>query len=405
LPIKLQGRKIVDNRWIIDSDSHVTEPRDVWTSRVPAKWKDRVPYVVRNDNGMDVWMLEGTQIATVGTSASGTNPEGSWIPQNTYEECHPGAYIASERLRYMDEVGIWAQILYPNVAGFGSQRFLSLGDPELQIACVRAYNDFLAEWCSADPNRLIGVLATPFWDVEATVKEVRRCHDELGFRAILFTGEPLRFGLPTFGDKAWDPLWAVAQELNMPIHFHIGGGEDTVDTAMAQRFQHHGLAGMATHAAVDLFMKNGVQCADLISSGLLQRFPDLKFVSVESGCGWIPFVLETADYTWLGQTRKGRLRREGELTPSDLFKRQVFVTVWFEHVAPHQLLGQIPVDNILFETDFPHNACLYGNIRETIEANWGDAPAQVRDKILWDNAAKLYAIAKPSYSPGTLVGT
>ena len=134
-----KGSGIVDNRWIIDSDSHITEPRDVWTAHVPAKWRDHVPYVVRNDKGMDVWMLEGTQIGMVGTSASGTNPEGQWVPQNTYEDCHPGASDDScERLRYMDEVGIWAQVLYPNVAGFGSQHPSTSGDPELQIACVRA---------------------------------------------------------------------------------------------------------------------------------------------------------------------------------------------------------------------------------------------------------------------------
>ena len=219
----------MDDRWIIDADSHITEPRDVWTARVPAKWRDRVPQVQRNDNGMDVWVLDGVQIATVGTSASGTNPEGQWIPQKTYEDCHPAAYQAKERLRYMDEVGIWTQVLYPNVAGFGSQKFFTLDDPDLRIACVRAYNDFLAEWCSADPNRLIGVMSTPFWDVNETVKEIQRCHDELGLRAILFTGEPMRFGLPTLGDQAWDPLWSVADALNMPIHFHIGGGEDDLD--------------------------------------------------------------------------------------------------------------------------------------------------------------------------------
>ncbi len=148
--------------------------------------------------------------------------------------------------------------------------------------------------------------------------------------------------------------------------------------------------------AVDLFMKNGVQCADLVTSGILPRFPGIKFVSVESGCGWIPFVLETADYTWLGMSRNHRVRQEGDLLPSDLFKRHVFTTVWFEQVAPHYLLEQIPIDNLLFETDFPHNACLYGNIRETIEEGWGDASEDVRQKILWGNAAKLYGIEEPT---------
>jgi uncharacterized protein len=394
----------VENRWIIDADSHVTEPRDVWTSRVPEKWRHRVPHVERNDKGIDIWVLEGVQIATVGKSAAGTNPEGPWVPQNTYEDCHPASYDSHERLKYLDEVGIWAQVLYPNVAGFGSQRFLDLDDPDLQIACVRAYNDFLAEWCSADPNRLIGVMATPFWNVEETVKEVRRCHDEFGTRAILFTGEPMRFGLPTLGDHTWDPFWAIAEDLNMPIHFHVGGGEDTVNVLSAQRLQHHGVTGASTYGAVDLFMKNGVQCADLITSGVLPRFAGLKFVSVESGCGWLPFVLETADYIWMGMCRKGRVRQEDDLLPSDVFRSQVYVTVWFEQVAPHNLLNQMPVDNLLFETDFPHNACLYGNIRETIEAGWSEAPEDVRRKILWDNAAKLYQIATPDHAPVASVG-
>lgn len=398
----------MDGRWIIDADSHLTEPADVWTARVPAKYVDLVPHVERTANGLDVWILDGTQIATVGQTAPGPNPLGQNIPPDTFEDCHPGAYIAEERLRYMDRAGIWAQVLYPNVGGFGSQKFRMLRDPELQYACVRAYNDFLHEWTSADSDRLIGVMAIPFWDIEESVREVRRGHDELGMRAILFTGEPLRFGLPTLGDRHWDPLWSLAQDLKMPIHFHIGGGEDTVDTfsaGVAKRLEHHGLVGSGTYAAIDLFMKNGVQCGDLITSGVLPRFPNLKFVSVESGCGWLPFVLETADYTWLGITRKGRVRAADDVLPSDLFRRQVYVTVWFEQIAPRRLLGEIPVDNLLFETDFPHNVCLYGNIRQTITAAFSDVTEEARSKILWNNAASLYGIEAPSHSPPELVGT
>lgn len=379
---------------VIDADAHITEPRDVWTSRLPKRLADLAPKVQRDDQGRDVWTMDGRLLGTVGSNAVAGWPGFPASVPDIFEECHPGAYDAKERLAYMDEAGIWAQVLYPNVAGFGAQAFLSAGDEEFKILCVRAYNDFLAEWSSADSRRLLGVMATPFWDVEASVAEVRR-GAELGLRGILFTGEPQRFGLPTLGDPYWDPFYAVAAEVGLPIHFHIGGGEDDMKKIVSpERMAIEGQAGTQTYAACLLFLKNGIQCADLISCGALARHPETKFVSVESGAGWLPFMLEAADYTWLGATQKGRRRGE-ELLPSELFRRQVYVTYWFEQVAPKYLLEVLPLDNILFETDFPHTACLYENIEDTIANGLGSAPEEVRRKFLWENASRLYGIADP----------
>jgi predicted TIM-barrel fold metal-dependent hydrolase len=386
--------------WIIDADSHVTEPPDLWVSRVATKHRGEVPRVVATDVGEEIWTIGGVRVATVGQSASGAWPDFPTTRPKTLRECHPGAYDAAARLAYLDEVGIWAQVLFPNVGGFGAQKFLFLEDASLKLACVRAYNDYLAEWASADARRLLAVLATPFWDVRATVAEIERCADR-GFRGVLFTGEPMRFGLPTLGDRSWDPVWSAAQECGLPIHFHVGGGEDTAGFHHPERLRAHGIGGATAFCAVDLFMKNGAQCADLISSGVLPRFPALQFVSVESGIGWIPFVLEAADYHFLGATRSGRIR-SGELLPSELFRRQVYATYWFERVAPRALLQDLPIDNILFETDFPHPSCLYGNVRETIERGLVDAPAAVAHRFVWANAASLYGIEPPDdvWSPG-----
>ena len=378
---------------VIDADAHLTEPADVWTSRVPTKYLDRVPHVERNDEGRDVWIMDGTQIATVGATAPAGFPGAPAIRPKIYEELHPGAFEAKARLEYMDEAAIWAQVLYPNVAGFGSQKFRALDDPEVGEVCVRAYNDFLDEWCSADHRRLIRIASVPFWDVEATVREVERCAEK-GFKGVLFTGEPLRFGLPSIGDRHWDPLWAVAQEAGLPIHFHIGGGEDDMMTPFGTRIVAHGYAGAEAYLAAYLFMKNGIQCSDLITSGALARFPDLKFVSVESGIGWVPFMLEATDYSYLAATEERRTH--GELLPSELFARQVYVTYWFEQTAPTRLLGDIPIDNILFETDFPHVTCLYGNIQETIDRGLAEVEDDVRHKLLWENSRQLYDIEEPS---------
>jgi predicted TIM-barrel fold metal-dependent hydrolase len=379
--------------WIIDADSHVTEPPDVWTARVPARYVDDVPHVIRTDEPRDVWMLGDEQIGSVGVSAPAGWPAFPPEYPPLLDDCHPASHDARERLRYMDEAGIWAQVLYPNVGGFGSEKFLALDDEHLKLLCVRAYNDWLHEWAAADPARLLAIMATPYWDIDQTVKEIERGID-LGTRGVLFTGEPQRYGLPTIGSPHWDPLWAVAQEAGLPVHFHIGnGGLGGLITPERQR--DHGPAGTQAYAAVDLFMKNGVQCADLITSGLLPRYPGLKFVSVESGMGWLPFVLEASDYSYLGAFRTGRQADAGDALPSRLFREHVYVTYWFEQVAPRHLLDVLPIDNVLFETDFPHTTCLFGNIRETIATGLGEAPDDVRRKILWDNAAGLYGIDRP----------
>lgn len=382
---------------IIDSDTHITEPPDVWTARVPKRFVELMPTMQRDEHGVDVWTLGGRPIYRAGVTAPAGWP--AWPPDfpATLEQCHPAAYDSSARLRYMDDNGIWACALYPNIAGFGSQQFLAIPDEEAKLAAVRAYNDFLYDWTAVDRRRFITIMSLPFWDIEATVAEVERCA-ELGFRGVLFTGEPQRFGLPFMADRHWDPLWSAASEAGLPVHFHIGGGEGE-STEMTDRMPVQGHPGATAHAAVNLFMKNGIQCADLILSGVLQRFPDLRVVSVESGIGWIPFMLETADYSYLGAFRPGRARTD-ELLPSELFRRQVYCTYWFEQVAPRRLLDELAVDRILFETDFPHTACLYGNIAETIDAGLSEATEEVRHKILWENAADLYRIEEPAGPPG-----
>jgi predicted TIM-barrel fold metal-dependent hydrolase len=329
----------------------------------------------------------------VGTTAPAGWPTFPPEYPGRYEECHPGAYQSSARLAYMDSEGIWAQVLYPNVGGFGSQNFLEMADEQVKLMCVTAYNDFLLEWASADPRRLLPVVATPYWDISATLNEIERCVP-LGAQGILFTGEPQRYGLPLLGSTHWDPLWDLAQSARLPVHFHIGGDSDMRQSSR-ERFATCGVAAGHAYSAVSLFMKNGVQCCDLITSNVLNRFPDLKFVSVESGIGWLPFMLEATDYSWLGAFRPGRQRTLTDVLPSDLFQRQVFVTYWFECMAPKHLLDLIPVDNIMFETDFPHTACLFGNIQQTIAAGLGDVDMAVRRKILWDNAATLYGISPP----------
>ena len=378
--------------WVIDADAHVTEPADVWSERLPAKYRDAAPRLVRDEkSGWDVWQVAGGTIASVGHTATAGWPKKFPSAPRNMDEVPLAAHDAVARLQYLDEVGIWAQVMYPNVGGFGNQAFLKMEDPQLQIECVRAYNDWMTDWCSADPRRLLSVTATPFWDVDASVAEVERCAAK-GHRGVLFTGEPQRFDLPYLGDAHWDPLWAAAQDANLPISFHIGGGD--IASGFSQgRIRAHGPGAAYVSTSVSLFLTNGAQIADLLTSGVLSRFPDLKFVSVESGIGFLPFILEAADYAY-GESSMAT-DRPGEPKPSELFLRQVYGCYFFEELGLGRVVEAIGADNVLFETDYPHPICLFGNVRDKIDASLADQPEDVRRKVLWDNAATLYRVGAP----------
>ncbi len=312
--------------WVIDVDANVTEPGDVWTARLPGHLRDRGPRLQRDRTGRDVWhVADSTPMVPVGFTAVAGWPEPFPAGPKNMDEVPRAAWNADARLDYLDSIGVWAQAMYPNVAGFGNQQFLALKDPELMLACVRAYNDFLIEWCSADARRLLAISATPFWDVDAAVGEARRCA-ELGHRGILFTGEPQRYDLPYLGDEHWDPFWAEVQDLDLSISFHIGSGDFQSGFAPA-RIKAHGVGATRVSTSVQLFLDNGTQIVDLLLSGVLARFPRLQFVSVESGIGFIPFILDAADYAF-DDGQVWRERPYFEMKPSDYFRRQVY-GCWF----------------------------------------------------------------------------
>ncbi len=146
-----------------------------------------------------------------------------------------------------------------------------------------------------------------------------------------------------------------------------------------------------------------MKLVDLLFSGVLPRFPELKILSVESGVGYLPYLLEACDYTFeYGQVRRDQ--PEFKLKPSEYFARQVYACYIFEERSLHDAINSIGADNILFETDYPHPVCLYGNVREKVDAALGAVSAEARHKVLFENAAKLYNIDPPDVAPPVPVG-
>ena len=392
---------IADRIKVIDVDTHVSEPEDLWTSRVSKKWGDLIPHVVRDPRGQrhpdqpvgDVWIFGG-ELAT-GTGLFAMAGHDKYFPQHppTLADADPAAFDAKARLERMDEYGLHAQVLYPNVAGFGSGRFLKLGVPELMLECVQAYNDFLTEWCSEAPERLIPITALPFWDIAACVTEIERCAAQ-GHRGILFGSHTETFEQPWLGDPAWDPVWDTAQEAGLSINFHIGSGAAAGPTA----FPGHGPRIRLIKGSVMAFMDNGAAISEVILSGLCHRFPKLKFVSVESGVGWVPFLLEALDWQWLNNG--GFLEHpEFDLLPSEYFRRQVYACFWFEQAGARHALELYP-DNVLYESDFPHPTSMSPGPassadvpKDYIDKVMGDLSEELQQKILHDNAVRVYNLS------------
>jgi predicted TIM-barrel fold metal-dependent hydrolase len=383
---------------VIDADSHVVEPEDLWTSRVPSRYKDEMPRVEFDPkSGHNYWRVGKNWLWPAGYWGQAGFSE--YPPLNPFEfdQIDPATYRAPERLQRMTEYGVDVQVLYPNLIGFQAPMIAELG-PELGLLCTQAYNDFLLEWSSADPSRLLPIAMLPYWDRDASVAEMKRCI-ELGHKGVLFANKFERVGLPSFCDPYWDPVYSVAQELDIPVNYHVGFGlPGLADWFSAESLEAKRADAIATRplqtlmTAVTLMSQCSV-IGELLTSGVCDRFPKLRFVSVESGFGQIPFYLESLDWHW-----KAYGNTDMELLPSEYFRRQCYGTLWFE-TTTLPLLSLYP-DNFMFSTDFPHPTSLSPGPAspslvpsDHINEAYSNLDPTLRRKVLQDNAKAVYHLA------------
>jgi uncharacterized protein len=383
-------------RHVVDADSHVVEPADLWVSRVPRRLADDVPHVARHpETGHRHWRVGATFLWPVGYfGVAGTEDQVTGTVRD-YDELDPATFDPVQRLRRMDEYGVDVQILYPNVIGFQAPQFIRMA-PELSVLCTQAYNDFILDWCSADPARLIPIAMLPFWDMEALVAEMERCAGR-GHRGVLFANKLEKIGLPPFSDGYWDPVYRAAQSLGLPINYHVGffepdmsiglGGKQGWNTGPSVEAIRASRARIATAS----FFSLGDVIGNLVTSGLCDRFPELGFVTVESGFGLVPWYLETLDWHWKAFGNRSKL------LPSEYFKRQCYGTFWFEKTTLG-LLEQFP-DNFMFSTDFPHGTSLSpgpASPASLPSAHLDEAFASIRPdiaaKAISGNATRLYRL-------------
>lgn len=390
------GRNILNGLHVIDSDTHLSEPHDLWTRNASSALRDRVPQVKQID-GVNHWIVDGDVDMGPATPVSvvrrdGKKSDGLEFFGWKLEDVHEASYDMKARVRLMDELGIHAQIIYPNAAGFGNQNFLKVKDEKLRLACAQIYNDSVAELQEQSDNRLFPMALVPWWHIDSCAKEIERAH-ALGLRGVVMCSDPDSGGLPDLGDPAWDPFWDVCGELEMPVNFHIGASQTSFNMFGTASWNSMDMSERLALGSATLFFDNARVLGNLLYSGILERFPKVKVVSVESGIGWIPFLLETLDYEAqeTGSYKNGKLK----MLPSEYFRRQVYGCFWFETNAPQKLIQDVGVNNVLFETDFPHPTCLYPNNRNHLQKAMGHLDENICRRVLQDNAAELYRIPLP----------
>ena len=374
---------------VISADGHIDLiwlPTDLFTANASAKFKDRMPHVVDGPDGPRWVSKNGAQFGLVnGMGSAGRKYVPGEIHRSDrmastglYEDGKKGIRRLTDpdlRLKDQDLDGVQAEVLYGVLGSSGR-----LNDGEAACEMLRIYNDWLHDFCSHYPQRLIGLANVPSHDIGAAVAEVKRAADR-GVRGIDVANRPDM--IPLY-DESYEPLWQIAHETKIPVHFHTIGGRSPDYTKMTPKIARR---AFATHIT-GFQMHMSYMLIQLMFSGALERYPDLKVVIGEAGLGWIPYVLEHMDLEWEDQFKDLDLK----MKPSAYWHRQCYATYQTDLVGI-KLLQELGEDNVMWGSDYPHPDGIWPDSRDFIKRELGHVSAATRRKVICDNAAKLYRLS------------
>ena len=373
--------KAVRKYTVISADDHIVEPPDTFLGRVPAALADRAPRIVEKDDGTEAWVYDGAELPNVGFNAVVGRPVDEWAMEPTrFDEMRRGAWDIHQRVADMDLNGIYASVNFPSfLPGFAGQRLQQVTkDQQLAMACVRAWNDWhLDAWAGPYPDRIIPCQLPWLLDPEVGAKMIHE-NAERGFKAVTFSEDPSKLGLPTIHSGYWEPLIRACAETGTVVNLHIGSS---------------GTSPMTTPDAPSdvpgvLFFAYAIYAAvDWLFSQLPVRYPDLKICLSEGGICWVAALLDRLDHMGAYSAMYGTWK--GDLTPAEVLQRNF----WYCAVEDPSAFVQrhrIGVDHILVESDYPHCDSTWPNTQKVIEEEIGGLPAEDVAKMTWKNASELY---------------
>ena len=358
---------------LISADSHVLEPPDLWLSRVPEKFKGRAPRMISLEQG-DAWIIEGAMDPiNFGLNQCGGLPAEERSPWIRWEDCRKGGHDPAARLQEIDQDKVDIEILYPTPR-VGLSLWWNRIDPEFHIAMIRAYNDWLSEFCSYAPDRLRGLAIMPNVGVDAAIAEMHRALKLPGISGVNI-GQYPHGGLEISPDD--DRFWAAAQEAESSVNIHVSFATEAPG-------EHHRLRVSGEFRFLDA--PNRV--LQFMRSGVFDRFPDLNLVFSEVDCGWVPYMIERLEIMYQ-RGAPGSRQRSNKLNPKSYFGKNIFWAYITDHFGV-EVRHKIGVSQIMWSSDYPHGATDWPNSWDTINADFAGVPEEERDLILAGNAARVY---------------
>ena len=369
---------------VLSADSHMTEPPDLWTTRLDKQFQDRAPHVVEDKEKPGHFFIAPgiTPFPVAGGFSNGRSGEElKKHLKSGYEAARPSGWDPVERIKDQDIDGVQAEVIYTTLG----LALFQLTDVKLQQACFRVYNDWVTEFRSHDPRRLHPVAMISLEDIPTAVKELGRAA-KLGLKGGMIWGAPPE-DRPYF-NNIYDPFWTAAQELNMPLSLHVVSSRD----ASTRVVMDGGSSGCGNRTAirfVHLIHEVQKSLTSFILGGVLERFPRLKIVSAESDIGWLAHYVQRLDHAY--EKFGVMVEHPLPMKPSEYVRRQVWATFQDDPIgaANAVVFGE---DNCMWASDFPHTDTTWPNSRKVIEKDFASVPLSITQKIVCDNAAKLYGI-------------
>ena len=365
---------------IVSVDDHIVEPPTMWDQHLTAAQKSIAPRVLKDDKGVEYWVFEGMRMGNIGLNAVvGRNREEYGCEPVSFEQMRRGAWDIHARVDDMNANGVLAGLNFPSVVTFDGGLFHKFENKQNAKTLVSAYNDWhIDEWCGSYPGRNIPNAIVPFWDMDATVEELKRVVAK-GCHAISFCDNPATKGYPSIHNAHWDPLFKVCAENDVVINIHIGSGAQAPHASAESPID-------AWITTMPISIVNSA--ADWLHLQALHKYPNLKVSLSEGGIGWIPYFLERADF--VHEHHKAWTYADfGKKKPSELFKEH-FMTCFIDDTFGLKNIDFIGEDMVAYECDYPHSDSVWPESADRLLQTVQHLSDRVINKVSHENALRFY---------------